>query len=122
MAGKVYIVDDDAAVRTAVSLLIRSCGWEPVACSSAAELFALIGDHWPTCILLDLEMPDMDGVSVQQELRRRGVHVPVIVITTLGDHPLVDRAHANGAHSVISKPFGPLDLMDVIAGVIGPLA
>ena len=120
MAPKIFIVDDDAAVRSGISLLVRSCGWEPMACASATELFETIGEGSPACLLLDLQMPGMDGVSVQRELVRQGFDVPVIYTTTLSDHPLVEQAITNGARQVISKPFRPDALIDAIAKVIDP--
>ncbi len=120
VTATVFIVDDDAAVRSAVSLLVKSCGWRPLACASAEELFEAVAGQWPACVLLDLHMSDMDGVSVQRELARRGVDVPVVYISAYSDHPLVTRAVRNGACQVVSKPFQTDDLVEAISRAIKP--
>jgi len=120
-ASTVCIVDDDAAVRSAVSLLVQSCGWEPISYAGGAEFLAAVAERWPACVLLDLQMPGMDGLTVQRELIRRGFSAPVIVTTAFSDHPSVEKALQNGALRVISKPFRPRELIDAIASVVNPL-
>lgn len=121
MVTIVCIVDDDAAVRSAVSLLVQSCGWKSISCGSGADFLAAIGEQSPACVLLDLQMPGMDGLTVQRELIRRGFSAPVIVTTAFSDHPSVEKALQNGALRVISKPFRPRELIDTIASAVNPL-
>lgn len=120
VAKTVFIVDDDAAVRSAVSLLVKSCGWNPLACANPEELFDAITRQSPACVLLDLHMPDMDGESVQRELIRRGIDVPVVFISAISDHPLANRVARNGQCQVISKPFQIDDLIRAISMAISP--
>lgn len=120
VATTIVIVDDDDAVRSAVSLLVKSCGWRPLACASAKELFEAVAAQWPACVLLDLHLPDMDGVSVQRELIRRGFDVPVVYISAFSDHPLVTRAVQNGTCRVVSKPFQVDDLIEAVSRAIKP--
>ena len=121
-AATVGIVDSDAAVRSAVSLLVRSCGWEPASFAGGAQFLAAVTDAWPACALLDLHMPGMDGLSVQRELTRRGFNLPVIFTTIFHDHPLVEKALEMGAFRVIPKPFRPDELTDAIASAVNSLA
>lgn len=114
----ICVVDNDPAVRSALSLLLRSCGWEAIPCADGAELLAAIADRCPACVVLDLKMPGMDGLSVQRELARRGLRIPVIAVTSFIDHPIADKALQNGALRVISKPFRPDELIDAIAGAV----
>lgn len=117
----ICIVDDDDAVRSGVSLLVRSCGWEPMSFAGGAEFLAAIAERWPACVLLDLQMPGMDGLSVLRELVRMGFSAPVIVTTAFRDHPLAEKALQNGALRVISKPFRPDELIDAITSAVNPL-
>lgn len=110
----VFIVDDDAAVRSAVSLLVRSCGWEPKAFASAEAFLANPTDDGPACLVLDLKMPTMDGVALQRELSRKGIALPVIIVTAYSDEPLARRAVERGAAAVISKPFHADELIETI--------
>lgn len=121
-ATTVGIVDGDSAVRSAVSLLVQSCGWEPASFAGGDEFLAAVTDAWPACVLLDLHMPGKDGLAVQRELAHRGFRVPVIFTTIFNDHPLVEKALELGAFQVISKPFRPDELIDAIASAVNSLA
>jgi len=110
----VFIVDNDAAVRSAVSLLVRSCGWEPKAFASAEAFLASPIDDDPACLVLDLKMPGLDDVALQRELSRKGIELPVIIVTAYSDQSLAQRAIEGGAAAVISKPFHADELVEVI--------
>lgn len=110
----VFIVDDDDAVRSAVSLLVRSCGWEPKAFASAEAFLASPIDDSPACLVLDLKMPTMDGVALQRELSQNGIELPVIIVTAYSDQSLAQRAVEGGAAAVISKPFNADELIETI--------
>ena len=110
----VFIVDNDAAVRSAVSLLVRSCGWEPKAFASAEAFLASPIDDSTACLVLDLKMPGLEGVALQRELSKNGIELPVIVVTAYSDQPLAQRAVEGGAAAVISKPFHADELVEVI--------
>lgn len=120
VAKTVFIVDDDAAVRSAVSLLVKSCGWSPLACANPEELFDAVTRQSPACVLLDLHMPEMDGESVQRELVRRGYDVPIVFISAISDHPLANRVARNGHCEVISKPFQVDELIRAISMAVSP--
>lgn len=116
----VFIVDDDDAVRSAVSLLVQSCGWTPFACASGGDFFASLASAWPTCLVVDLQLPDMDGSVLQREISRLRMNLPVIVITAYEDHPRTPTAVIDGAKAVIAKPFRGDELMAAIARHVDP--
>lgn len=101
----VFIVDDDAAVRQAVTLLVQSLGLRAQAYASAEAFLQNYDPGSNGCLVLDLHMPGMNGVELQQELTARGVQIPVIVITAYKDDPLTVRAQEAGALTVLYKPF-----------------
>lgn len=103
--GRVFIVDDDAAVRQAVTLLVQSLGLRAQAYASAEAFLEAYDPSSDGCLVLDLHMPGMNGVELQQELTARGVRIPVIVITAYKDDPLTVRAQESGALTVLYKPF-----------------
>ena len=103
--ARVFIVDDDAAVRQAVTLLVQSLGLPAQAYASAEAFLQAYDQAGDGCLVLDLHMPGMNGVELQQELKARGVRIPVIAITAYKDDPLTVRAQAAGAVTVLYKPF-----------------
>jgi two-component system response regulator FixJ len=104
-AQVVYIVDDDADVRGAIQLLVRSCGWRARGFESGqAFLAASLADR-DACLILDLNMPQMDGEDVLRELRQRGSSLPTVVITGDRHGTRLDRVRRLGARDVLQKPF-----------------
>jgi two-component system response regulator FixJ len=103
--SRVFIVDDDAAVRQAVTLLVQSLGLQAQGYASAEAFLEAYDPGSDGCLVLDLHMPGMNGVELQQELTARGVRIPVIVITAYKDDPLTVRAQKAGALTVLYKPF-----------------
>lgn len=116
----VFIVDDDNAVRAALSLLVQTCGWKAKTCASGGEFFAALASAWPACILIDLELRDMDGAAVQREISRLRMNLPVIALTRYEGHPGAPAAESGGARAVIAKPFRCDELIAAIAEIIGP--
>lgn len=114
MTGTVYVVDDDAAVRDAVALLLRSVGLHAVACGSAAELLERLPLPPPACLVLDVRMPQMSGLELQRLLREAGVRAPVIFITGHGDVPMAVAAMKAGAFDFLQKPFHDQQLIDCV--------
>jgi len=111
----VYVVDDDDSVRQAVARLIRSVGLEVMTFSSASEFLA--GDHpdQPSCIVLDIRMPGLSGLDLQDELDKANLRsMPVIFITGHGSIPMSVRAMKAGAVDFLTKPFDDQDLLDAI--------
>jgi two-component system response regulator FixJ len=109
----VHLVDDDEAVRRSVGFMLKTSGYEVKFYPSGKEL--LNQKHLsPGCILLDIRMPGMDGLEVQEALRDRGVTLPVIIMTGHGDISLSVRAMKAGAIDFIEKPFEKAVLMSAL--------
>ena len=108
----VFVVDDDEAVRESLSAFLDASGFRVKAYPSAAAFLA--NDQLPqkACLITDIRMPDMDGLELQIELKRRGSHLPVIVITGHGDVPLAVKAMKAGAVEFLEKPYDDRTLLD----------
>jgi two-component system response regulator FixJ len=107
MSGErcVYIVDDDAAVRDSLSVLLESKGYAVRSFRSAPEFLTIAPSLPLGCLIVDIRMPEMDGLELQQHLIDHSLDVPLIVITSHGDVPLAVRAMKAGAVDFIEKPF-----------------
>ena len=103
-APTVFVVDDDAAVRKAVARLLHSVQIKAVVFASPAEFFAAYDPDFAGCLLLDLELPGLNGLEVQRELARRGGHLPIIFLSAHGDVPISVQAMKNGAVDFLTKP------------------
>ncbi len=114
----ISIVDDDDAVRMALRMLILSFGWKAQAYDSGRSFLDAYAETTPDCVVLDLNMPGMNGAEVQEALRRRGIQVPVIVVTGQRDPVLLSRARAAGAFELLSKPFQDDELKSSIEKAI----
>lgn len=110
----VYIVDDDKAVRDSLRWLIESIKLNVETFSSAQEFLENYRNNTISCLLLDIRMPGLSGLELQQELKQRGIHLPVIFITGHGDVPMAVRAMKAGAYDFIEKPFNDQELLDRI--------
>jgi len=108
----VFIVDDDEAVRASLRLLLKSVGIAATAIGSAREFLARHDASQPSCLLLDIRMPGMSGLELQQALNLRGQIIPVIFITGHGDVPMAVEAMKNGAFDFLQKPFRDQELID----------
>jgi RNA polymerase sigma factor (sigma-70 family) len=108
----VFVVDDDAGVRSSIRLLLRSAGLAATPMASAQEFLATFDPAQPGCLVLDIRMPAMSGLDLQQELNRRGAIIPVIFITGHGDVPMAVQAMQLGAFDFLQKPFRDQDLID----------
>ena len=113
-AATVFVVDDDDGVRSALALLLKSMSQPAVTYASAAEFLAGYDPDRPGCALLDVRMPGMSGLELQDELNRRGVVLPVIFITGHGDVPMAVEAMQRGAFDFLQKPFRDDDLAERI--------
>ncbi|PHR92793.1 MAG: DNA-binding response regulator [Robiginitomaculum sp.] len=102
---RVYILDDDEAVRDSMSALLDSYGFEQKVFSSANTFLAEVSPEYAGCLLLDIRMPEMDGLEVLQRLVKDGIKLPVIIITGHGDLPMAVKAMKAGAVDFIEKPF-----------------
>jgi FixJ family two-component response regulator len=110
----VFIVDDDAGVRSSIRLLLRSVGITATPMASAQEFLASFDPDQPGCLVLDIRMPQMSGMELQQQLNLRGAIIPVIFITGHGDVPMAVEAMQHGAFDFLQKPFRDQDLIDRI--------
>jgi FixJ family two-component response regulator len=113
-AGIVYLVDDDLAVREALSSLIRSAGFEVLAFANAQDFLLTSRGDAPSCIVLDVRLPDLSGLDLQRELLNTGQTLPVIFITAHGDIPMTVRAMKAGAIEFLPKPIRDEELLDAI--------
>jgi DNA-binding NtrC family response regulator len=110
----VYVVDDDASVREAVESLVLSAGLQVETFASAPEFLARPRAVWPSCLVLDVQLPGLSGLDLQQELTKADVHIPIIFLTGHGDIPMSVRAIKAGALEFLPKPFDGEDLLDAI--------
>lgn len=110
----IYIVDDDDGMRRALSVLMTTVGFEPTAFARPDEFLARFDPNRPACLVLDVRMPGMSGLEVQQHLNRTGAMLPVILITGHGDIPMAVQAMKDGAFDFLQKPFRDQDLLDRI--------
>lgn len=112
---RIFIVDDDDAIRDSLQLLLQSSGFDGIVAYSSARAFLNEAQPKPgECLLLDVRMPEMDGLELQEELNRRGVKLPVIIMTGHADVPIAVRAMKAGAADFIEKPFAEEVLLDCI--------
>ncbi|MGO9934995.1 MAG: response regulator transcription factor [Steroidobacteraceae bacterium] len=113
-APVIYVVDDDDGMRRALDTLLSTVGYKTAVFSRPAEFLANFKPDTPGCLVLDIRMPEMSGLEVQQQLNRRGSMMPVIFITGHGDVPMAVQAMKEGAFEFIQKPFRDQDLLDQI--------
>src|SRR5580700_72514 len=112
--SEVYILDDDVSVREAVGSLIRSVGLKVRTFASAQEFLAGLRKERPSCLVLDIQLPDINGFELQQELATKDIQIPIIFLTGHGDIPMSVRAIKAGALEFLTKPFDPEDLLEAI--------
>lgn len=110
----VFVVDDDEAVRESLRALLEAAAFHVDDFGSAAAFLDAYKPHRPGCLVADIRMPDMGGLELQEELARRHIELPIIVITGHGDIPLAVRAMKAGAVDFIEKPFDDQLLLDSI--------
>lgn len=110
----VHIVDDEDAVRRSASFLLRTAGYAVTTHASGVAFLKEVKGLEPGCVLLDVRMPDMDGLAVQAEMNARGLALPVVVLTGHGDVTVAVRAMKAGAIDFLEKPFEKDALIDAI--------
>jgi two-component system, LuxR family, response regulator FixJ len=110
----IYIVDDDDGMRKALTLLMTTVGYHAVPFARPGEFLAKYDPTQPGCLVLDVRMPEMSGLEVQQQLNRSGSMLPVILITGHGDIPMAVQAMKDGAFDFLQKPFRDQELLDRI--------
>ena len=110
----VVIVDDDEAVRSALKLLLQTVGLTTRSFASATDFLAKWDLRAPGCLVLDVRMPGMSGLELQEQLNLRGAVLPVIFITGHGDVPMAVEAMQRGAFDFLQKPFRDQDMLDAV--------
>jgi FixJ family two-component response regulator len=110
----VFVIDDDASVRAALSSLVRSVGLRIEVFASASEFLAIKRTDGPSCLILDVRLPGESGLHFQAELAKANNVIPIIFITGHGDIPMSVKAMKAGAVEFLTKPFRDQDLLDAI--------
>lgn len=114
----VYVVDDDASARDSLCWLLGTDNLASRAFASASEFLDAWSADWSGCITLDIRMPEMNGLQLQQELARRANRMPVIVLTGHADVPIAIRAMKLGAHDFLEKPYSDDELLESVRGAL----
>jgi RNA polymerase sigma factor (sigma-70 family) len=114
----VFVVDDDISVRESLELLIRHEGWEPEIFASAQEFLARPRVLAPSCAVLDISLPDLNGLDLQKRITSNRVDMPIIFITGYGDVPTTVKAMKAGAIEFLTKPFDDEALLAAIRQAI----
>jgi len=110
----VYVVDDDVSVRESLELLIRFAGWQPALFDSARAFLDQPAAQVPSCLVLDVNLPDLNGLDLQRSVAGERPAMPIIFITGYGDVPLTVRAMKAGAVEFLTKPFDDDTLLRAI--------
>jgi two-component system response regulator FixJ len=114
----VIVVDDNAVLRDAVCVLLSTAGLDNIQYASAEEFLAAYQPSQPGCLILDVRMPGLSGLELQQELNLRGAVIPVIFMTAHGDVSMAVEAMRHGAFDFLQKPFSKQDLLACIKRAI----
>jgi len=113
----VFVVDDDISVRESLELLLRTAGWRVETFTSATDFLAYPRTHVPCCLVLDVSLPDLNGLELQHRLDDRS-ELPIVFITGHGDIPMSVRAMKAGATEFLTKPIRADALLDAVRGAI----
>ncbi|MDP4548598.1 MAG: response regulator [Marinobacter sp.] len=110
----VFVVDDDAGMLESTQWLLESVGLQVKAFSDGRQFLNEVNENRPDCVVLDIRMPGLGGLNVQEELQKRDIEVPIIFVSGHADVPIVVRAFKSGAFDFIEKPFNEQLLLDSI--------
>jgi FixJ family two-component response regulator len=113
-AATVFVIDDDAGIRAAIQGLLKSVGLRSETFGTGHEFLRSKRPDTPSCLILDVRLPGMNGLDFQRQLADAGIHIPVIFITGHGDIPMTVKAMKSGAVEFLTKPFRDQDLLDAI--------
>ena len=111
---KVFVIDDDALVRAAIQGMLKSVGLHSETFGTAQEFLQSKRPDVPSCLVLDVRLPGVNGLDFQRELADAGVRIPIIFITGHGDIPMTVKAMRSGAVEFLTKPFMEEDLLNAI--------
>jgi FixJ family two-component response regulator len=110
----VFVVDDDISVRESLEHLILTAGWEPVIFDSAERFLERAAVRVPSCLILDVNMPGVNGLDLQREMARDGSNVPIIFVTGYDEAPMMVRAMRAGAVEFLTKPINTDALLQAV--------
>ena len=110
----VFVIDDDASLREALSSLFRSVGLQVKEFASATEFLQSKLPDNPSCLVLDVRLPGPSGLDFQSDLAKANIHIPIIFMTGHGDIPMTVRAMKAGAVEFLTKPFRDQDMLDAV--------
>src|SRR4030081_687215 len=113
-APRVFVIDDDAAMRAAIQGLLKSAGLRSETFGAAQDFLRSKRPDGPSCLVLDVSLPGISGLDFQHQLADAGIQIPIIFITGHGDIPMTVRAMKSGAVEFLTKPFHDQDLLDAI--------
>jgi FixJ family two-component response regulator len=113
-APTVFVIDDDAAMRAAIRGLLKSVGLPSESYGTAEEFLSSKRPDGPSCLVLDVSLPGVNGLDFQRQLADAGIRIPIIFITGHGDIPMTVKAMKSGALEFLTKPFQDQDLLDAI--------
>jgi len=116
--AKVYVVDDDQGMRDSTVWLLESVGLQALPFDSGQAFLDACAEDGPACVLLDVRMPGLGGLAVQQAMRERGLAIPVIFVSGHADVPIVVRAFKAGACDFIEKPYNDQLLLDSVQAAL----
>lgn len=114
----VFVVDDDISVRESLELLIKSAGWHPEIFKSAEEFLEHPRLASPTCLILDVNLPDLNGLDLQELVSLERSDMPIIFVTGYGDVPMTVKAMKAGAAEFLTKPFNDDELLGAITAAL----
>jgi len=114
----VFVVDDDISVRESLESLIRCAGWQPEIFASAQEFLSRPRALTPSCLVLDVSLPGLNGLELQKRIAADRIDMPIIFITGHGDVPMTVQAMKAGAVEFLTKPFGDDVLLSAIGNAI----
>lgn len=110
----VFVVDDDADVRASIQGLLKSAGLNSQAFATAEEFLRAKLFDGPSCLILDVSLPGINGLDFQEQLRKSGLRIPIVFLTAHGDIPMTVRAMKSGAAEFLTKPFDDVALLNAI--------
>jgi FixJ family two-component response regulator len=114
----VFVIDDDISVRESLELLIGSAGWQPILFDSAQSFLAATPVAGPSCLVLDVNMPGINGLDLQSLITKGGNRTPIIFVSGFGDVPMTVKALKGGALDFLTKPIDPEALLAAIQSAL----
>lgn len=119
MTTRIALVDDEHSVRVALARVLRFAGYEVVTYACGSDFLAAVDEFRPDCALLDIHMPGLTGLQVQQQLHARQLRLPAVFITASDDGDIERNVLDAGGHCLLHKPFSSQQLLTSVAAAIG---